>query len=94
MRASAILVAKKHGGHIYSVRVSEISGNAHENNLKMNYLDTLKRSNRERYSRKLWRLYGKSEMDKENSCQELDPYYTMTTTLFAHQMADTRMLIG
>jgi len=24
-------------------------------------------------------------MDKENSCQELDPYYTMTTTLFAHQ---------
>jgi len=51
----------------------------------MNYLDTLKVSNRERYSRKLQCLYGKSETDKENSCQELDPYYTMTTTLFAHQ---------
>jgi len=53
---------------------------------EMNYLDTLKGSDRKWYSRKLRCLYGKSETDKENSYQELDPYYyAMTTTLFAHQ---------
>jgi len=50
----------------------------------MNYLDTLKGSDRERYSRKLQCLYGRVN-GQRNSCQELDPYYTMTTTLFAHQ---------
>ena len=60
----------------------------------MNYLDTLKGSDRERYSRKLRSLYGKSETDKENSCQELDPYYTMTTMLFPTEMVDAFVLIG
>jgi len=60
----------------------------------MNYLDTWKGSDRERYSRKLRCLYGKSETDKENSCQELDPYYTVTTMRFPTKMADACVLIG
>jgi len=30
-------------------------------------------------------VWQDGETDKENSYQELDPYYTMTTMLFAHQ---------
>ena len=68
------------------VCVYQKSVEMHMKRSEMNYLDTLKGSDRERYSRKLRCLHGKSETNKENSCQELDPYYyTMTTTLFAHQ---------
>ena len=51
----------------------------------MNYLDTLKGSDRERYPRKPQYLFGKSETDKENMLPRTRSYYTMTTVLFAHQ---------
>ena len=48
------------------VCVYQKSVEMHMKRSEMNYLDTLKGSDRERYSRKPQCLFGKSETDKEN----------------------------